>query len=372
MPQRPLQMEENHDHQVDKDELKRSTKGMPMEMSLYVLLVKSNCLDFVWLTPKTAIHTIKSAIQTQFQGSYHCWSETPVEERDRWWQLFQDKVSWDPCHHELVYNAFKKRCTNYLIHMKARKKGVSPGWIDEQAWLILLPIGKVHTSKGSTSQSLISLRHRRCYAKKHVPYAPIDKRYLAAHEWNDKSVDCPSKRTYDTGSEKQETDEVMWLQIMLILKSLLWKSLGTGLTTLLTCLLTFTMVYRCRLWSPRHLVTLSGLNSMRSLDFMKTQPQLYKTVLEVLERAKKAQQRVDQFYEQMIDMVEQLKQRMTSQKRQSGCIVLLVVRVHHRKSVNILTMIVVAKTIIDALWLSSLNLYLLNQPFMFSLSLCLV
>jgi hypothetical protein len=37
---------------------------------------------------------------------------------------------------------------------------------------------------------------------------------------------------------------------------------------------------------------------------MKRPPQLYKTVLEVLERAKKAQQRVDHFYEQMIDMME--------------------------------------------------------------------
>jgi len=52
---------------------------------------------------------------------------------------------------------------------------------------------------------------------------------------------------------------------------------------------------------------------------MKRPSQLYKTVFEVLERAKKAQHRVDQFYEQIIDMMEQLKQRMTSQKRRSGC-----------------------------------------------------
>lgn len=48
-------------------------------------------------------------------------------------------------------------------------------------------------------------------AKKHVPDVPLDKRYLATHERNDKSVDCPSKRTYvdeDIGSEPQETDEV--------------------------------------------------------------------------------------------------------------------------------------------------------------------
>lgn len=145
------------------------------------------------------------------------------------------------------------------------------------------------------------------------------------------------------------------------LKSLLCKSLGTGLTTILTCLPTFSVVYRRWQWSLKHLVTLSGLNSMRSLHFMKRPPQLYKTVLEVLERAKKAQQRVDHFYEQMIDMMEWNNwNNVWHLKSDDQDVVLLVVWVHHRKSVSILTMIVVAKTIIDALWLSSLNLYLIN------------
>lgn len=54
--------------------------------------------------------------------------------------FFQDKVSWDPRHHDLIYNTFKQRCAKRLSDMlsKARKKGAKPSWVEDEAWAGLL------------------------------------------------------------------------------------------------------------------------------------------------------------------------------------------------------------------------------------------
>ena len=50
--------------------------------------------------------------------------------------MFQDKVTWDPVHHDQIYRIFVQRCTKRLTDMltKARTKGTRPSWIGEEAW----------------------------------------------------------------------------------------------------------------------------------------------------------------------------------------------------------------------------------------------
>ncbi|XP_004505606.1 uncharacterized protein [Cicer arietinum] len=89
-----------------------------------------------WAPSSAPAAAIKHAIQSHFQGPFHCWSETPEDVREYWWKLFGDKVAWDPDAHGYIKKTFESRGAKRLSDMlsKVRKKGTRPHWICEEAW----------------------------------------------------------------------------------------------------------------------------------------------------------------------------------------------------------------------------------------------
>ncbi|XP_058758798.1 uncharacterized protein LOC131632050 [Vicia villosa] len=86
---------------------------------------------------KEVAGAINYAIRKQFFKPIHHWSELDPLTKAKWFKLFAEKVSWDPCDHAFVYNAFERKGRKRLNDMmgKARKKKTRPPWIGEEAWL---------------------------------------------------------------------------------------------------------------------------------------------------------------------------------------------------------------------------------------------
>nr|XP_012569447.1 uncharacterized protein LOC101512926 [Cicer arietinum] len=89
------------------------------------------------LTPNNAVaDAIRYAIQKQFCEPIYGWSATTNIIRQDWFETFAEKVSWDPCHNDIVKRLFEQKTAKSLSDMltKVRKKGTRPSWIGVEAW----------------------------------------------------------------------------------------------------------------------------------------------------------------------------------------------------------------------------------------------